>query len=86
MMGETEMFENLTGVANWLNAKNPKGGVFYTYNGERRDYEITEANLQKVINESEKMGLAASISIIQDFFVQDIESQYILSKIKVNKK
>lgn len=86
MMGETEMFASLAGVANWLNAKNPKGGVFYTYNGERCDYGITEANLQKVINESEKMGLAASISISQDFFIQDIESQYILSKIKVNEK
>ena len=80
----SKMFMSLNGMAQWLIKQNPINNVFFTLSGiqgeEKTYYDITAANLEKVMEESERDGLCADIRIEQDFFLQNIETRYVLSK------
>lgn len=82
---ESKMFMTLEGMAKWLNAKKPIDGQFSTIITEKAFYDITADNLAKVMEDSmEQVGLCADIRIRQDFFIQTIETRYVLSTVEVN--
>lgn len=79
---------SLEGIVKYLNSKNPINSKFYTLSGilgeTKNFYDITSENLAEVMRESkENVGLNADIRIEQDFFVQVIETRYILSTVDV---
>jgi hypothetical protein len=85
----SEMFMSLQGMAKWLTEQKPINNKFYTLSGicgETRNYfDITADNLAKVMEESKQQtGLCADIRIEQDFFIQTIETRYVLSTANVN--
>lgn len=80
---KSEMFMTLNGVANWLLSKNPIDNKLYV--AERNEYyDITADNLKSVMDMSERDGLCAAFTIKQDFFIQTIETRFVLSTINVN--
>lgn len=79
---ESELFASLDAMARWINAKNPIDGQFVV-RGDGRAYDVTANNLEAAYNSSMASGLAPSIVIRQDFFVQAIETEYVFSTVNV---
>lgn len=80
----------LEGVAKWLKEKEPVGGKFYVVSGicgeEKTFFDITAENLRKLIDETHTQcgsNFAPSFFISQDFFVQTIDTQYVLGTVDV---
>ena len=81
---ENEMFMSLEGMAKWLTKKTPienKFNVIYP----KGLYDITPGNLRKVMDNSKaNCGLWPTIHIQQDFFIQIIDTEYVISEMYIN--
>lgn len=77
----------LEGVAKWLKEKKPVGDKFYVVSGkEKTFFDITAENLRKLIDDTHTQcgpNFAPSFFISQDFFVQTIDTQYVLGCVDV---
>jgi len=80
---ECEFFVSLDAMAKWLKAKNPIDGKFSVRLEGGKEYDITAANLDAVYKKSKVGGLAPSIIIRQDFFIQIIETEFVYSTVNV---
>lgn len=84
-MTGSEYYKTIEGIVGYLLSKNPVGNMFAVTDREMAgEYDITADNLLRVIEESRKNNMVASVTIVQDFLVQRVESRYTISKIKVN--
>lgn len=83
--GQTsELFSQLEGVAEWIKAKKPVGGI-RSYDAETAgEYDITADNLDKLLKAAKANGCAALIRIQQDFFVTTVETRFTLTTLTVH--
>lgn len=80
----TELFAKLEGVAEWIQAQKPVGGM-RSYDAETAgDYAITADNLDKLLKAAKANGCAALIWIQQDFFVTTVKTRYTLTTLTVH--
>ena len=81
----SELFMSIEGVANWLTKKDANNNVFHVKDRETEGYySINAKNIKKILEASERIGMAAAFTIERDFYIQTIETKYTLSKIDVN--
>ena len=79
--GECLMFMSLAGMASWIKEKEPVNGILY----EGKNYEVTAENMSAILEHSKSnYDLCPKITITESFFVQNIETDYILSTINVH--
>ncbi len=84
--GDAIFFQTLEGVANFLNAKNPIGGTLEVRDRDTAGtYKVEPGTLESLLQATQQHSghMVLSFFVKVDFVFTQIESQYILSTVKV---